>query len=117
MQYCNFAVKITSVNYDENKYHFDIIDSKCFEINKKYYTLDNVEDLEMFFIKDNQIFDIDIIGKNCRILKKKKILCLEFCNVFFATDKIFSIKQNNKNDTHKLNVEDVLFIRTNLVWN
>jgi hypothetical protein len=114
MNFCNFAVKITGVNDDENKYNFEIIDTKCFEINKKYYTLDNVESVEVFFIKNNQIFDIDIQGKNCKILKKKKLLFLEFANAFLATDTIFSFKNHNK---HSICVGDIIFIRTNLLWN
>lgn len=117
MQFCNFAAKLTKVNHYENQYYFDILDKECFEINKKYYTLDNT-DIEVFFIKDNRIYDILLHGQIIKILRKKRMLYLDYCNALVATNSVFSIKNSKAYDFVEVDlcVGDIIFIRTNLLW-
>jgi hypothetical protein len=112
MQFCNFAARITAANEKDNLYSFEILDRDCFEINKKYFTMDNSE-IEMFFIKDNLIHDIFIHGQNMKILKKKRLLFLDFCSAFVATNFTFYLKNKA---AAQLSPGDVIFIRTNLLW-
>jgi hypothetical protein len=132
--FCNFAVRITSTDSTLNQYTFDIIDDAFFSINTKYYTTENAE-VEMFFIRNNKIYDIRMTGQYHRVFLKKRLMTLDYCSGFSATVNTFSIVKcvsdsavpsdailsGNENtfalqkDECDLEIGDILFIQTNLL--
>jgi hypothetical protein len=117
MYFCNFAVRIIK-QIDENNFEFDVLDKNFFELNKKYFTKDNQE-VEIFFILNNELFDIEIPSIKSRILLKKKLLFLDYCSTFTPLKNEFKILKNeiNLEKVNTLTPGDVIFIRTNLVSN
>lgn len=121
MDYCSFAVRITRADNRANSYEFQIIDTLIFELNQKYYTRDNC-DVEMFFILDNEKYDIQIAGQFSRVLLKKRLLTLDYCSGFLATHSVFKIIPGDTPcrtaaalPPNLLCDGDILFLRTNLL--
>lgn len=122
MDYCSFAVRITRADNRANSYEFQIVDTFIFELNVKYYTRDNC-DVEMFFILDNEKYDIQIAGQFSRVFLKKRLLTLDYCSGFLATHSAFKIVSGDKSfcqmaaalPPNFLCDGDILFIRTNLL--
>lgn len=122
MDYCSFAVRITRADNRANSYEFQIVDTFIFELNVKYYTRDNC-DVEMFFILDNEKYDIQIAGQFSRVFLKKRLLTLDYCSGFLATHSAFKIVSGDKSSCRTaaplppnfICDGDILFIRTNLL--
>lgn len=112
--YVNFSIKIVKADHENNEYVFDIVDSASFELNRNYSAQEN-SDFTSFFVKDNVRGEIKIKGQTKRCIHKKRLMFLDYCDIFYPTDNIFSFK--SLDSKIPLRIGNVLFVQTNLIDN
>ena len=112
--YVNFAIKIVKADHENNEYVFDIVDSAFFQLNRNYSAQENT-DFTSFFVKDNVRHEIKIKAQTKRTIQKKRLMFLDYCDIFYPTDNIFSFK--SLDSKIPLLIGNVLFVQTNLIDN
>jgi hypothetical protein len=138
---CNFAVRINEIDNVAKKYGFEIIDLNSFDERKYYSTLDR-NPVRFYFVKNNNIYYIQMDGKTTKRIYKKTFFSFDYNYDFIMRSRNFQIsketldKIDNELDANHINpyrynnakssglipapniaIGEVIYIRSNLVFN
>lgn len=102
----SFQAKI--IEYKNNLYKFEILDTISFELNKEY-VIENKKPI-FYFVKNNKRVIITMFG-HLQVNAYKRNMCFyNICYRFHLSEPYFKI--DNLKDT--LNIDDIIFIQSNL---
>lgn len=136
---CNFAIRVTEIDNDAKKYGFDIVDTNSFELNKYYSTLDR-NPVRFYFVKNNYNYFVQMDGKISRKIYRRSLMMLDYNYEFLLRNCFFQLSKStyehidHENDSSIINpyiynkknekipapnifVGEIIFIRSNLVYN
>jgi hypothetical protein len=112
---CSFVIKIIDIDVNKRMYEYLIMDPNFFLKNRKYYTLDS-NPVKFYFTKNNKMYFINLNGILEKHIYKKKLLSLDYHYSFCTSDYKFKISSEEQNLDANLAINEILFIRSNLVF-